>query len=267
LSIMNFVYFGFAVAITLLSLVQCENVTLSEFEERAAIVNGYNAPNRPFFVEIGINTWGPMWTTCGGTIISAHHVLSAAHCFADGYKSISVLVGDASNPNFHQTATKYQATVIYHPGFTGQPNHYNDVALLKLSKGVSSSLALPLCTKSYSQYPIAVCGMGQTSGTNHDSMVNQLQETQLQEESSCGQFSRYPYNFDKSDQICLGPIKGNKQSSACMGDSGGPAFPLSSSGRPICVYGIVSYGASNCDDPESVYTRVSAYYSWIKQHW
>jgi len=178
---MNFVFIGFPVAISLLCHVQCENVTLSKFKERAAIVNGYNAPNRPFFVEIGINTWGPMWTTCGGTIISAHHVLSAAHCFADGYKSISVLVGDASNPNFHQTATKYQATVIYHPGFSGPPNNYNDVALLKLSKGVSSSLALPLCTKSYSQYPIAVCGMGQTSGHYSDSYPRRLQETQLEE--------------------------------------------------------------------------------------
>merc|ERR1719230_93558 len=67
---MNFVYFGFAVAISLLCHVQCENVTLSEFEERAAIVNGYNAPNRPFYVMIRVNTRGQSWVTCGGTIIS-----------------------------------------------------------------------------------------------------------------------------------------------------------------------------------------------------
>jgi len=264
---MNFVYFGFVVAISLLSHVQCENVTLSEFEERAAIVNGYNAPNRPFYVEIRINTRGMSWTTCGGTIISAHHVLSAAHCFADGHKSILVLVGDASNPNYKKTSKKIQATVTYHSGFTGSPDFKNDVALLTLSQGVSSSLALPLCTKSYSQYPITVCGMGQTSGYIFDSMPNQLQETQLQEESSCGTFSTYPYNFDKTKQICLGPIKGNKKSSACFGDSGGPAFPLSKSGQPICAYGIVSYAEAKppCSG-NSVYTRVSAYASWINQH-
>merc|ERR1712117_375585 len=176
------------------------------------------------------------------------------------------LVGDFSNP--HSKKTSISATVKYNSAFTGSPNFKNDVAILTLSKGVSSSLALPMCTKSYSQYPIAVCGMGQTSGTNHNSMPNRLQETQLQEESSCGRFSRYPYHFDKSDQICLGEIKGNKQSSACMGDSGGPAFPLSSSGKPICVYGIASYVSGNppCSGT-SVYTRVSAYASWIQQNW
>jgi len=260
---MNFVYFGFVVAISLLCHVQCDNATLSEFEERAAIVNGYNAPNRPFYVEISIHTHGMWYATCGGTIISAHHVLCAAHCFADGYKEIEVLVGDFSNPKSKKTSIS--ATVKYNSAFNYK--NYNDVALLKLSKGVSSSLALPLCTKSYSQYPIAVCGMGQTSGTNKNSMPNRLQETQLQEQSSCGRFDRYPTNFDPRIQVCLGEIKGNKQSSACMGDSGGPAFPLSSSGRPICVYGIVSYGSATCDEPESVYTRVAAYASWIHQNW
>merc|ERR1711879_420969 len=245
--------------------VQCENVTLSEFEERAAIVNGYNAPNRPFYVELRIwkSKFLGKYGLCGGTIITKQHVLSAAHCFADGYQSVDVYVKDFSNPNSKKT-TIPAARVYYNSGYTGKPKYYNDVAVLKLSQSVSSSKVLPMCTKSYSQYAIAVCGMGQTSGHYSDSYPRRLQETQLQEQSTCGEFSSYPFYFDIKKQVCLGPMKGKSYSGSCMGDSGGPAFPLSSSGKPICVYGIVSYGSKRCDEP-SIYTRVSAYASWIKQ--
>merc|ERR1711879_1073257 len=158
--------------------VQCENVTLSEFEERAAIVNGYNAPNRPFYVELRIwkSKFLGKYGLCGGTIITKQHVLSAAHCFADGYQSVDVYVKDFSNPNSKKT-TIPAARVYYNSGYTGKPKYYNDVAVLKLSQSVSSSKVLPMCTKSYSQYTIAVCGMGLIKA-NSDDLANRLQETQ-----------------------------------------------------------------------------------------
>ena len=62
---MNFVKFAFVVTVSLLCHVKCENVNLAEFDERAAIINGYDAPNRPFYVQILINgRYG-----CGGTLI------------------------------------------------------------------------------------------------------------------------------------------------------------------------------------------------------
>jgi len=258
---MSFVPFAFVVTVSVLCHVKCENGTLAEMNERAAVVHGYNAPNRPFYVELRIWVSGG-YATCGGTIISKHHVLSAAHCFADGYKSIEVLVGNFADP--HSKKTSISARVKYHSGYTGSPKYYNDVAVLRLSKGVSSSRALPMCKKSYSDYTIAVCGMGKTSGYYHDSMPSRLQETKLQEYSSC---SNSPY-FNKKYQVCLGPIKGYSYSDSCGGDSGGPIYPLShaSDHHPKCVYGIVSYGSKNCDG-EGVYTRVSAYYHWIKDHY
>jgi len=258
---MSFVPFAFVVTVSVLCHVKCENGTLAEMNERAAVVHGYNAPNRPFYVELRIWVSGG-YATCGGTIISKHHVLSAAHCFADGYTSIEVLVGDFTDP--HSKKTSISATVKYNSGYTGRPKFYNDVAVLKLSKGVSSSRILPMCTKSYYDYTIAACGMGQTSGYYDDSMPSRLQETKLQEHHHC---TGYP-DFNKKYQVCLGPRDGHSFSATCMGDSGGPVFPLShaSDHHPKCVYGIVSYGSTNCDS-YGVYTRVSAYYHWIKAHY
>jgi len=258
-SIMNFVPFA-CVIVSVLSHVKCENINLAEFDERAAIINGYDAPNRPFYVEI---LWNGSFT-CGGTVIKKNFVLTAAHCFYHrGDGRIDILVGDFSNPNSKKT--RISAKAIINPSYNGVAS-YNvgpikyDVAVLKLSKSVSSSRILPMCTKSYSDYTIKVCGLGRTNATDTNSAdPPQLKETELQEKSSCEE-------FDRNTQICLGTIKGGGDS--CMGDSGGPAFPLSpSSGQPICVYGIVSYGADNgplCGG-DTIYTRVSAYRNWIDQ--
>ena len=48
-----------------------------------AIINGYEAPLRPFYVMI-ITQVGESYSQCGGTVIGPWHVLSAAHCFPNG---------------------------------------------------------------------------------------------------------------------------------------------------------------------------------------
>ena len=49
---------------------------------KRAIINGYDAPYRKFFVQIFIyngSTTGDL-ATCGGTIIRGDFILTAAHC-------------------------------------------------------------------------------------------------------------------------------------------------------------------------------------------
>merc|ERR1711879_109408 len=170
-----------------------------------------------------------------------------------------VLVGDFSNPKSHEFSIP--AKVKINPNFTGSPEYHNDVAVLKLSKSVSSSRILPMCTESYSNYSIAVCGMGRTEW-NDPKTPTQLQETEEEEKSRCDPYN--PYFINKT-QVCLAPIKGKSYSGLCFGDSGGPVYPLSpSSGQPICVYGIPSYGQGHCDGV-TLCTRVSAYRNWIDQ--
>ena len=136
----------------------------------------------------------------------------------------------------------------------------DDIALIKLDKSVSSSLAIPLCENSYkdSGDPIAVCGLGFTQ-VKPNRMPDVLQEVMLKET-----VSKCDYDFDTSKQICLISPRGKYQD-ACMGDSGGPAFPLSGSDEAICVYGVVSYGDADCFG-NGVYTRVSGYLDWIAEN-
>ena len=72
---MNFVPFAFVLTVSLLCHIECENINLTEFDERAAIVNGCNAPNRPFYVAVLIQR--SHTTLCGGTIITEQNVLTA----------------------------------------------------------------------------------------------------------------------------------------------------------------------------------------------
>jgi len=250
-------------------------MNLAKFDERA-IINGYNAPYRPFYVRLEMtgSKVDPLGGGCGGTIIGRQHVLTGAHCFRDDNTNIpydwglvEVYVGDMSHPNFESTVTILSAiNHTVHPGYTGYTEQGYDVAVLKLNQTVSKANVLPLCTESYAQgYPLAVCGFGETIAEDIHSDPAQLKEAQVQEldtSGSCGN----DYMFNKELQICMGPLPGRTYSLTCQGDSGGPAFPLDM-GVPICVYGTVSFGATpyaTCDG-DVVLSRVSAYADWIKE--
>jgi len=256
-------------------------MNLAKFDERA-IINGYNAPDRPFYVQIRLYRYDipSSYDLCGGTIISPQHVLTGAHCFrTDGtnrpmnWDWIEVFVGDMSQPYYESAVTKLEGiNYTVHPGYTGYTQQGYDLAILKLNQTVGSARILRLCTSRESylqQYPMAACGFGETVAEDTKSDPAQLKETQMQQtgtDTRCG----YDNIFNKEIQICMGSIPGRRYSGTCQGDSGGPLFPLNdgdNSQQPICLYGTTSFGATKdptCDG-DVVFNRVSYFYDWIKE--
>ncbi|XP_075253471.1 chymotrypsin-like isoform X2 [Convolutriloba macropyga] len=220
-----------------------------------AIINGYEAPLRPFYVMI-ITQVGESYSQCGGTVIGPWHVLSAAHCFPNGTRGVWVVISDFLKEKKDEHV--YNATATVHENYDNESVR-NDIALVKLMKPVPYSRVIPLCDKSYENNTIAVCGMGITNVTDK-SLPLYLMETKLRETSHC-EFE----SVDPLVHVCLHSDE-NKHTSGCLGDSGGPAFPLSTEKqKPICLYGIVSFGDVTCS-ADTVFTRVSAYLDWIQKN-
>ncbi len=206
---------------------------------------------------------------CGGTLIRADLVVTAAHC-VDGLtdpSQIDVAVGAYNLSDITAQERIPILGIFIHPDYDSVAVD-NDIAVLKLARNASQS-PIPLMSPSLMQTLMpgnlmTVSGWGtlqEDSGFFPDTL--QKVQVPLVNNLVCEQALS---SFDPSisltqNQICAGYVAGGKDS--CQGDSGGPlVYPVSGT---TYLTGIVSWGIG-CALPEAygVYTKVSNYYDWAQ---
>ncbi len=203
---------------------------------------------------------------CGGTVVAARAVLTAAHCVLGVSPSrVDVVTGRSrlSSPGGERIPV---SAVRLHPHYDPRRAR-GDVAVLLLSRPTTAP-ALTLAGREAAdaalvapRAPLSLYGWGgvaNVAGSHSDD----LRAGGMAAVSWATCESDWRELFDARVQLCaVGPSRGAPD--ACPGDSGGPLVGGRGAARRLA--GVVSFGASRCGDPKAptVFTRVSSYAGWI----
>ena len=144
---------------------------------------------------------GEMTPYCGGSIITNHHILTAAHCTFDTYTedvkeaaSIHVIVGEHDTSD-HVVDRRDVSRIRNHPRYDNNNAHY-DFSILFLSSPLtfSSTIAtvcLPASTQSlYTGQVATVTGWGLTSSGGSPASTLQKVDVTVISNQECSDF--YP---------------------------------------------------------------------------
>ncbi|KAM9429673.1 elastase 2 [Salvelinus alpinus] len=221
----------------------------------------------PWQVSLQYQSGSSFHHTCGATLISSQWVMTAAHCISSR-NTYRVYLGkhNLKNNNEEGSMALTPAKIIVHELWDSYRIR-NDIALIKLQSPVTfSDSIMAACLPDSGivlphNAPCYVTGWGRlwTGGPIADALQQAL--LPVVSHTNCTKPDWWG-SLVTSSMVCAG---GNGDLASCNGDSGGPLNCQNSDGS-WDVHGVVSFGSSmGCNYPKkpSVFTRVSAYISWI----
>ncbi|MFE4581563.1 S1 family peptidase [Streptomyces chartreusis] len=190
---------------------------------------------------------------CGGTLVSATKVVTAAHCMVGESNSSVRVVGGRTYLNGTNGTVRRVSDIWIHPDYQ-DVTQGNDVAVLTLSTSMSYTPASYVGSSDTGVYAAGttarILGWGTTSSGGSSS--NQLRTATVPTVSDSSCASSYGSDFIASDMVCAGYTSGGVDT--CQGDSGGPLLIGG------VLAGITSWGegCAQAGHP-GVYTRLTTF--------
>uniref|UniRef100_A0A8B9Q534 Urokinase-type plasminogen activator n=1 Tax=Apteryx owenii TaxID=8824 RepID=A0A8B9Q534_APTOW len=268
---------GFSIQETPCNIQEChtEKPTCGQrsFSKYFKIVSGSQADveSQPWIAGIFQNMRGIDQFLCGGSLIDACWVLTAAH-YKSAYK---VFLGKSIlNATDNREQVFMVDDIISHPDFTDETGGYeNDIALIRIKTtsgqcAVETKYVRTVCLPEKNLYlpdntQCEISGYGRQNYYDYyyaqrlmSANVNLISQRKCTHE--------YYDNIRVTDKmVCAGDSEW--KTDACKGDSGGPMV-CEHNGR-MMLYGIVSWGEGCAKkNKPGVYTRVTRYLNWIESN-